>query len=123
MWTDDELSRIGEADELSIALLRQDGSLRKPVIIWVVRVGNELYARSAYGRGAAWFRGVQLKHKGRIDAGGIQKDVSFEDADPTANDAIDTAYRSKYRRHGAQYVDSVTNTEARSTTIRIVPND
>ena len=121
IWTNEELDRIGGADELAITSLRRDGTLRKPVIIWVVRVGDDLYVRSGYGRTAAWFRGVQVHHQGRGDAGGIQKDVVFEDADPAAADEIDAAYRTKYRRHGMQYVDSVTDTEARSTTIRIVP--
>ncbi|WP_158924041.1 DUF2255 family protein [Acidisphaera sp. S103] len=121
MWTIEELDRIGGADELAIASVRRDGTLRKPVIIWAVRVGGDVYVRSAYGRGAGWFRGVQVRHEGRIDAGGVGKDVLFEDADPAAGDAIDAAYRTKYRRHGAQYVASVTNAEARSTTIRIVP--
>lgn len=121
MWTSDELDQIGGADELAIASVRRDGTFRKPVIIWVVRVGSDVYVRSAYGRGAGWFRGVQVRHEGRIDAGGVRKDVLFEDADPAASDQIDAAYRTKYRRHGAQYVNSVTNAEARSTTIRIVP--
>lgn len=121
LWTSDELDRVGGADELTIAPLRRDGTLRKPVIVWVVRVGDDLFVRSGYGRTAAWFRGVQVHHQGRVDAGGIQKDVVFEDADPAAADEIDAAYRTKYRRHGMQYVDSVTDTEARSTTIRIVP--
>ena len=119
-WTRDELNRIGAAEELSITLLRRDGTLRKPVIIWVVRVGDDLYVRSAYGRTAAWFRGVQSRHEGRVEAAGIRKDVVFEDADPAAGDDIDAAYRTKYHRHGAQYINSVTNTEARSTTIRLV---
>ena len=120
-WTSEELDRIGSADELAIASLRRDGSLRKPVIIWVVRVGDDLFVRSGYGHTAAWYRGVKVRHEGRVDAGGIQKDVVFEDAEPAAADAIDAAYRVKYRRHGAQYVNSVTDAEARSTTIRIVP--
>jgi hypothetical protein len=120
-WTSDELDRIGGADELAIASLQRDGTWRKPVIIWVVRVGDDLYVRSGYGHTAAWFRGVQARLGGRIDAGGIQKDVDFEDGDPAISDEIDAAYRIKYRRHGAQYVNSVTDAEARSTTIRLVP--
>jgi hypothetical protein len=121
IWTSDELNRIGGAEELEIASLRHDGTLRKPVIVWVVRAGDDLYVRSAYGGTAAWFRGTGVRHEGHIGAGGIEKDVAFEDADPAAADQIDAAYRNKYRRHGAQYVDSVTNAEARSTTIRLVP--
>lgn len=120
-WTDDELNRIGGADELRIAPLRKNETFRKPVIIWVVRAGDELFVRSAYGPGAGWYRGTQVRREGRIDAGGIRKDVTFQDADPAAADQIDAAYRTKYRRHGAQYVEAVVNPEARSTTIRLVP--
>jgi hypothetical protein len=120
-WTDDELNRIGAADELAIAALRSDGTLRKPVTIWVVRCVSDIYVRSAYGTKPAWFRGTQVRHEGRIEAGGIQPDVAFEDADPAAADQIDAAYRDKYRRHGAQYVNSVITAEARSTTIKLVP--
>jgi hypothetical protein len=119
-WTNDELSRIGGADELKIASLRRDGTLRNPVIIWVVRVGDDIYVRSAYGPVVAWLRGTQVRHEGRIIAGGVEKDVIFQHADAAANDKIDDAYRNKYRRHGAQYVNSVITSEARSTTIKIV---
>lgn len=120
-WTGDELDRIGGADELHIASLRQDGTLRKPVTIWVVRVGGDLYVRSAYGEEPAWLRGTRVRHEGRVRAGGIEKDVTFAPADPKAADGIDAAYWEKYRRHGAQYVDSVVTSEARATTIRLVP--
>ena len=76
-WTKDELDRIGNAEELQIASLRSDGTLRKPVTIWVVRVGDDLYVRSVNGRNSAWFRGVLTRHEGRIWAGGVEKDVTF----------------------------------------------
>jgi hypothetical protein len=62
-WTSDELNKIGKAEELQIASLRRDGTLRKHVIIWVVRVGDDLYVRSVYGRTSAWFRGTQVRTK------------------------------------------------------------
>jgi hypothetical protein len=92
-WSKDELNKIGSADELQIAALRADGTLRKPVIIWVVRLGDELYVRSVNGRTSAWFRGVQVQHAGRIWAGGMEKDVTFvEKAGPGINEKIDAAY-------------------------------
>jgi hypothetical protein len=45
-WTTDELDRIGRAEELQIAPERRDGSLRRPLPIWVVRVGDDLFVRS-----------------------------------------------------------------------------
>ena len=65
-WTNDELTKIGTAEELLIASLRRDGTLRKQVIIWVVRLGDDLYVRFVNGRTGAWFCGVQARHEGRI---------------------------------------------------------
>ncbi len=120
-WTNDELNQIGRAEELEVASLRRDGTLRKPVTIWVVRHGDELYVRSGYGNTAAWYRATQTRHEGCIQAGGIEKDVTFAEADPALNDQIDAAYRTKYRRYGAQHVDAMVTPEARSTTIKLVP--
>jgi hypothetical protein len=61
MWTSDELDKIGATEELRIASLRRDGTLRKPVIIWVARVGDDIYVRSAYGPDVAWLRGVKTR--------------------------------------------------------------
>jgi hypothetical protein len=121
MWTRDELNKIAAAEELRIASLRRNGTLRKLVTIWVVRHGDDLYVRSAYGRSAAWFRGVKARHEGRIQAGGVEKDVIFMDAAPNLNDEIDAAYRAKYRRHGATYVNMMVSPEARSATIKLTP--
>ena len=120
-WTSDELDKIGTAEELQIASLRQDGTLRKPVIIWVVRLGNDLYVRSVNGRTSGWFRGVLVRHEGRIWAGGVEKDVTFvEEPSPEVNDQIDAAYRLKYRRY-PQYVAPLFVPAARAATIKLVP--
>ena len=120
-WTSAELDSIGRAEELELTSLRRDGMPRKPVTLWVVRHGDNLYVRSAYGRGAAWFRGTQLRHEGRISAGGVEKDVTFIEAGAAFGDEIDAVYRTKYRRHGARYIDPVVSSEARSTTIKLLP--
>ena len=120
-WTSEELTKIGTAEELEIAALRSDGTLRKPVTIWVVRLGDDLYVRSVNGRSSAWFRGVQVRYEGHIQAGGVDKDVTFVEADPGINDQIDAAYRAKYRRYAASDVNSIITPEARLATIRLVP--
>ena len=120
-WTSEELDRIGTADELRIAARRKDGTLRTPRIIWVVRVGDDLYVRSAYGTRAAWYRGTQATHEGHISAGGVEKDVTFvEETDPGINDEIDAAYRTKYRRYPS-IVPHIVTPEARSATLKLVP--
>ena len=55
-WNDDELSRIGNAEELQLASRRSDGSLRPYVTMWVVRADDDLYVRSAYGPNNHWYR-------------------------------------------------------------------
>jgi len=105
-WASDELTAIEAADELEISSLRRDGTLRSPTTIWVVRLGDDLYVRSVNGRTAAWFRGTQVRHEGRISAGGVEKDVSFVDADDDIDDRIDDAYRTKYRRYAAGIVST-----------------
>ena len=120
-WTGDELDRIARAEELQIASLRRDGTLRKPVIIWVVRLGDDLYVRSVNGRTSGWFRGALVRHEGRIQAGGVEKDVTFvEITDSEVNDQIDAAYRLKYRRY-PQYVAPLFVPAARAATIKLVP--
>jgi hypothetical protein len=122
-WTKDELTRIGKADELKIASMRLDGTLRKPVIIWVVRVGDALYVRAVNGRTGLWFRHAQECHAGHIQAGGMSRDVSFVEAgeDKPLSDQIDAAYRAKYSRYGESTVKSTLTPEARSATIKLVP--
>jgi hypothetical protein len=120
-WTSDELEKIGEAEELQIAAFRSDGTLRKPVTIWVVRIGDDIYVRSVNGRTSAWFRGVQVRHEGHIIAGGVEKDVTFEEInDSTIGEQIDNAYRTKYRRYAASIIDHINSPEARAATIKLV---
>jgi hypothetical protein len=120
-WTSDELTRIGSAEEIQIAARRRDGTLRRPVTVWVVPSGDSLYARSVNGRKSAWFRGVGETHEGRIWAGGVEKDVTFVEADHGTDDQVDTAYRAKYRRYAGSILNSVLTPQARSTTLKLVP--
>jgi hypothetical protein len=120
-WTRDELSKIGATDELDLASLRHDGTLRKPVTMWVVHHGDDLYVRSVNGRSSAWFRGTQGRLEGHIRAGGVEKDVRFVEAGHDLDDALDAAYRAKYRRYAASIVDTIVAPQARAATIKLVP--
>ena len=123
-WTRNDLGRIGAAEELQLASFKEDGTLRKPVTIWVVRVGDDLYVRAYRGREGAWFRHIQRRPEGRISAGGVTKDVTFVDAssDEALNNKIDAAYQSKYQRYSATYVDPMIARQARATTLKLVPS-
>lgn len=119
-WTPEELARIQAAQELEIAPVRRDGTLRRPVPIWVVRAGDDLYVRAAYGDASGWHRVVRASRRARIRAGGVEKDVTVEEAHGAVNDQVDAAYRSKYGRYPS-IVDDITDAAHRATTLRLVP--
>jgi hypothetical protein len=85
-----------------------------------VRHGDDLYVRSVYGRTSTWFRGTEECHEGHISAGGVKKDVVFVEAEDDVDDAIDGAYRTKYQRYPADYVDPTMTPEARAATIKLI---
>jgi len=120
-WTSDELSKVGGAEELQITSVRQDGTDSGSRTIWVVPYGDDLFVRSVNGPTAAWYRGTQVRHEGHISAGGVDRDVTFAEADHGIDDEIDSAYRTKYRRYPRNITDSVLTPGARSTTTRLVP--
>jgi hypothetical protein len=89
--------------------------------MWVVRAGGSLYVRSAYGPGNPWYRRARAAAEGRARAGGVERDVTFESADPESQPAI--AYHAKYDRHGPQIVGSVTGPHAHEVTICLAKAD
>lgn len=119
-WNPTEVEATDAADELDIATRRADGTLRTARIVWVVRHEDALYVRSVNGRDAAWYRGVQTRHEGHVDAGGVSKDVTFTEADAQLDDALDAAYRRKYARYPGPTAH-ITAPAARVTTLRLDP--
>jgi hypothetical protein len=122
-WTRAELSKIETAEELRIQSMRRDGTLRNPVIIWVVRLGDRLFVRSIKGPTGPWFSGARRRRQGHIRAAGVDKDVSFVfiDANDGVNNDIDAAYRTKYRRYAGPVLDTVLTPAARAATIELLP--
>jgi len=119
VWTAEELDRIGGAEELRIAVRRPDGSLRRPVPIWVVRVGEELFIRSWRGANGSWYRNARLTHDARISSGGLEKDVSLAEVGDHMSPAVDTAYRAKYGRYSG-YVEPMVAPQARATMLKVM---
>jgi hypothetical protein len=120
VWTSDELDKIGAAEELELASVRRDGTLRNPVTMWVVRDGDDLYVRSVNGPDSSWFRGAQARHQAHIQAGGVDRDVTLVEAGD-ANDEVDAAYHAKYGRRYPSIVPTIVAPEARAATLKLVP--
>jgi hypothetical protein len=120
-WTGDELIRIGQAEELQIASERPDGTMRPYVTIWVVRLGDDVYVRSAYGPTNSWFRRAKASGVGRIRASGLERDVTFAEPAAGVHAAIDEAYHAKYDRHGPAIVGTVVGPDVPAVTLRLLP--
>jgi len=120
-WAADQLDRIGGAQEIGLASRRPDGSLRPYVTMWVVRAGDGLYVRSAYGPDNPWYQRATASGVGRLQAGGTEQDVTFAPADAHAQDEIDAAYHAKYDRYGPRIVGSVTGPASHAVTVRLLP--
>jgi hypothetical protein len=119
-WTTEELERIADADELEIAAVRRNGELRRATPIWVVRAGDDLYVRAAYGAASGWYGVARTSRQAHIRAGGVERDVAVEDADEAVLDAVDAAYRAKYGGRYANIVDKLVEPEHRANTVRFV---
>ncbi len=113
--------RFGNAEELELASTRPDGTLRPYVTMWVVRAGDDLYVRSAYGPDNPWYRRAKASGIGRIRAGGLERDVTFADAAPGVHAALDAAYHAKYDRYGPKIVGTVVGPAVEAVTIRLMP--
>ena len=120
-WTPEELDRIGRAEEIRLASRRADGSLRRFVTIWVARLGDEIYVRSAYGPDNGWFVRAQAAGEGRIRGGGVERDVTFAEPDHAIDAELSDAYHAKYDRHGARMVGTVVSPAAARSTLWVVP--
>lgn len=121
-WTPEELAALSDGDELQLGSYRADGSLRPFVRIWFVRQGDELFVRSAYGPDNGWFRRAVASGKGRIRAGGLDRDVAFERPGSEAAGPVTAAYHAKYDRFAASIVRTVISDDAVRCTLRLVPS-
>jgi len=122
-WTAEELRRIDAASELRIASERPDGTLRPYATIWHTTLGDALYIRSAHGPENGWFRRALRAGLGRISAGGVEKNVTFELADHAVSAELTAALHQKYDRYGPGPVAAITGTDVLETTLRVRPRD
>lgn len=120
-WTSDELRRIGAATELRVSSQRPDGTLRPATTIWHTTLGDALYIRSAHGPENGWFRRARQAGAGRISSGGVEKDVTFELADPEVRADLDAALHKKYDRYGPGPVAAITGNDVLETTLKVTP--
>ena len=119
-WSQDDLRRIADAEEVDVAPLGKDGvTYRKPTTIWAVALDGALYVRAYKGPESRWYQAALQNKRGEITATGATKQVSFEPVDGPINARIDDAYRAKYGR--SPYVVGIVGALARSATLKVTP--
>jgi hypothetical protein len=125
IWSAEEIVRIGEADELRIAVQRPETTLRRWVPIWVVCVGDQVYVRTWYRRDDGWYGPVLQSAEAGIRVPGLEVDVTVRDVGndmtPELRTGVDTAYREKYGRYGDSTVGRMVTDDAAATTLRLIP--
>jgi hypothetical protein len=121
VWPRNELRKIAEANDLRISPFREDGkTYGTPTWIWSVAVGDALYVRAYNGKNSSWYKAAMSQKAGRIIAAGITKEVSFKPVRGSViNDAVDDAYRAKYKR--SKFLRPMTGPRVRAATVKIMP--
>jgi len=121
-WSKNELHKIAKADDLHISPFREDGiSYGTPTWIWSVAVDDALYVRAYNGQKSRWYKAAVRQNAGRIIAGGMTKEVTFEAVDGPVNERIDQAYQAKY--HASPYLSPMMGARARAATVKVTPRE
>lgn len=87
--------------------------------IWAVVVDGQGYIRNGFGEGSKWYRRAQRTHRAAFLDGSHRYPVTIEDVtDEATINAVDAAYRAKYRGPG---LTAVVSAGTRQYTMRVVP--
>ncbi|AZS47989.1 DUF2255 family protein [Microbacterium oxydans] len=122
-WTEDELDRINGEEYFTVAVALPDGTTPKSVDIWSVPLGDRIFIRSFNGTEGKWYGPALETGRGRISAGGVEKDVTFvavASDDEDTNGAVDASYLRKYA--SSPYSKTMSTEPVRRNTIEVIPD-
>ncbi|WP_169252972.1 DUF2255 family protein [Brevibacterium sp. 'Marine'] len=123
-WTEDELNRINAETYFTVGATLPDGTTPKNVDIWSVPVGERIFIRSFNGTQGKWYGPALETGRGRISAGGVEKDVRFvpvDSEDEETNQAVDDSFLKKYA--DSKYSVTMSTEPVRRNTLEVVPVD
>jgi hypothetical protein len=122
-WSGEQQEAFAAADELEIAVRRDDGSLRDWTPIWVVRAQGEVYVRTWQLRTTGWYGAARRSGRARVRVPGVEAEVAVVEVGREQRAAVDAAYAEKYARYGATTLARMTGDEAAASTLRLTPSD
>ncbi|MFJ3672482.1 DUF2255 family protein [Streptomyces sp. NPDC090106] len=114
-WTPEDLTLLAETYSL---VLTAGSGAQDGVEIGMAVADGELYVRAHRGVRSRWYRAAREHGHGRIQVGGVSRDVLLTTGDLELPAGLDAAFRAKY---GAVSDALVARPEARAATIRIEP--
>lgn len=123
VWPLRLVDALANTQELEIAVQRRDGSSLRAVPIWMVVVDGRLYVRTWYRRGG-WYGAALRSGRAAIRVVGATAEVAVVDLGNAPIDlqrAIDSAFRTKYGRHGHGAVRDMVSARANATTMLLTP--
>jgi hypothetical protein len=120
-WTRDELNKIAAAQELELAPIRRNGTARNPVVIWIVRLGDDLYVRCVTGAAPPGSAAPRCATKVECGPAAWRKTSFLWTPTPTSTTRLTPRTAPSIGRHGATYVNTMVSPEARSATIKPAP--
>ena len=111
------LGVLRDADEVAI---RTSASPDRGIVIWIVVVGDGVFARSFRGPGAKWYVAAAVDGQAALELGDRQLPVRVTPAvDPAVIGDVSAAYLAKYAT--SPYAKEMVRTEILPTTLRLDP--
>jgi hypothetical protein len=111
------LGVLRDADEVAI---RTSASPDRPVIIWIVVVGDEVFARSFRGAGAKWYTASIGDGRAALELNDRRWPVGVTPVmDPAVIAQVSQAYLEKYA--ASPYAKEMVRGEILPTTLRLDP--
>jgi hypothetical protein len=114
---------LASIDAASIVGIRAGSRPHKFRGIWAVVVGGRVFARSWDGAADGWFYTLLDEGKGTLQVGERELKIAARRArGERIMDAVDAAYKAKYKTPGAlKYVRGFARPNRRARTVEIVP--
>lgn len=117
--TEEEIKKIGKADDFHIAPFREDGkTYGTPTWIWSVAVDGNLYCRAYSGKESRWYKAAMSQKAGKILGADMERKVRFEPVTNVGiNKEIDEAYKTKYA--GDEHLEPMISEAPKNATVKI----
>ncbi|URL61197.1 DUF2255 family protein [Acetilactobacillus jinshanensis] len=118
-WDPQLLKSLTNEQTIKVAPDYADHRALTPIIVWFVRVGNDLYVRAYRGPRSKWYQSAVKQGTGQAELDGHQLSVKFAPVDRSSfvNKTVNQEYLAKY--HGNSMLWMVEN--ALDSTLKVSP--